>query len=965
MASNIDPTIIDGDYPIAGKDQPSQGFRTNFTGIEENFSAAASEITELQGKAVLKAALSGTTLDNNMQGAEILSAKMRDLLLPVSAINWSASQLNSLDVLSGGYQSVTINQGSTYAINFNNFSRYNGYSTVLLQINNQGNNTVALPGGKNYLGLEKITNASNNSLYFYNTDSITTTRTVLSFSSADGNTFIVQDLTRDVAGLNYGIPSNYPIGRPGDKQGDVQVYQSNVYVCTQDYSTGSVSIWTVASGGGGGGGGPAGTGGQVQFSVESVTGPVFAADDNFVFSSTTEQLFVPQILANRGIEISNLAPLTVSGDITGRNITAISGGIYGNVVTGNLSVLNISNFSNLSVNNLTSNILVRGNAATFTGNVTSANLTVNNQASFNNVSVAGTLALNSLTVGTVQYANAGATVPGQVLGVTGTNQLGFFSVPGSSPQTANLTVQFADYSTGIGRFNGNTNFTYNFEQGANLLTTPNLSVTGLATIATAGITTGTVTSLAATSANIVTLRASSANINSQYSLPTVRTTGNGYVLVGFTDGSTDWQATSSLYGNANVAAFLAAFGSNTVNTTGNVTAGYFIGNGALLTGLSSIYSNANVAAYLPTYTGFIGEVNSAGNANINGDLKVSVTANIFANGLIRTTGPVQSGTMVTTNITVGEIIGNANLLTISTPIETSYGIDAVGNVITSAYFLGDGGLLSNLPGATPGGANTQIQFNDNGVFGGESSFIFDKGNAALTITGNITTNGSLTAGGSLIGDNFVVSLGTANLLTIGALDPQFQTTIGNLLVGDAGNSTGLLQVEGNTVLVDVTIGGAAIIGSDTAYQSESDLFVAGNLKVFGRSNVGSVSNVTILGGSAGQALVTDGTGNLTWSTVAGVANVISITSNTTISTDGVYIINSPNANVTVTLPAGNANIIGKTYNFKDIGGNAFLHPITIATQGLDLIDGNATAQVGAPYNNLVIMYLTTNIWGIM
>ena len=958
MASNIDPTIIDGDYPIAGKDQPSQGFRTNFTGIEENFTAAASEITELQGKAVLKAALSGTTLDNNMQGAEILSAKMRDLLLPVSAINWSASQLNSLDVLSGGYQSVTINQSGTYAINFNNFSRYSGYSTVLLQVNNQGNNTVALPGGKNYLGLEKITNASNNSLYFYSPDSITTTRTVLSFSSADGNTFTVQDLTRDVAGLNYGVPANYPQGRPGDKQGDVQVYQSNVYVCTDNYSTGSVAIWTVASGSGGGGG-PAGTTGQIQFALDSVTGPVFAANDNLLFTSTTGQLFVPQILANRGIEISNLAPLTVSGEITGRNITAISGGIYGNVVTGNLSVLNISNFSNLSVNNLTSNILVRGNAATFTGNVTAANLRINTQATFNNVSVAGTLALNSLTVGTVQYANAGATVPGQVLGVTGTNQLGFFSVPGSSPQTANLTVQFADYSTGIGRFNGNTNFTYNFAAGANLLTTPNLSVTDLATISTAGITTGTVTSLAATSANIVSLRASSANINSQYTLPTVRTTGNGYVLVGFTDGSTDWQATSTLYGNANVAAFLANFGSNTVNTTGNITAGYFLGNGALLTGLSSIYSNANVAAYLPTYTGLIGEVNSGGNANINGIFRVSNTVTILSNGFISTNNRIQTPEVSADTVRVNEIFGQSNLVTVASPLETASYIDAADNIITSAYFIGDGGLLSNLPAGSPGGTNTQIQFNDNGLFGGQASFTFNKGNGALSISGNII------AGGALRADSFTVSLGTANALAVGTLNPQFQSTIGNLLVGDPGNSTGLLQVEGNTVLADMTVGGTAIIGSDTVYQSESDLFVAGNLKVFGRSNVGSVSNVTILGGSAGQALITDGTGNLTWSTVAGVANVISITSNTTISADGVYIINSPNANVTVTLPAGNANIIGKTFNFKDIGGNAFLHPITIATQGGDAIDGNATAQVAAPYNNIVIMYLTTNIWGVM
>ena len=69
--------------------------------------------------------------------------------------------------------------------------------------------------------------------------------------------------------------------------------------------------------------------------------------------------------------------------------------------------------------------------------------------------------------------------------------------------------------------------------------------------------------------------------------------GNGALLTGVV---TD-------YGNANVAAFLADLGTNAVTTTANVSANYFIGNGSLLTGINSNYSNANVAAYLPTYTG--------------------------------------------------------------------------------------------------------------------------------------------------------------------------------------------------------------------------------------------------------------------------------------------------------------------------------------------------------------------------
>ena len=48
MASNINTTDIDAEYPVAGQDNDSQGFRDNFSTIKESLVAAKSEIEALQ-----------------------------------------------------------------------------------------------------------------------------------------------------------------------------------------------------------------------------------------------------------------------------------------------------------------------------------------------------------------------------------------------------------------------------------------------------------------------------------------------------------------------------------------------------------------------------------------------------------------------------------------------------------------------------------------------------------------------------------------------------------------------------------------------------------------------------------------------------------------------------------------------------------------------------------------------------
>ena len=78
--------------------------------------------------------------------------------------------------------------------------------------------------------------------------------------------------------------------------------------------------------------------------------------------------------------------------------------------------------------------------------------------------------------------------------------------------------------------------------------------------------------------------------------------GNGSQLTGI-----------SSYSNANVATFMAAFGSNTISTTGNITSNYFFGNGSQLTGIStSSISNGTSNVSIATANGNP-TVTSAGN----------------------------------------------------------------------------------------------------------------------------------------------------------------------------------------------------------------------------------------------------------------------------------------------------------------------------------------------------------------
>jgi hypothetical protein len=205
--SNINPQSIDGTYPIAGQDNNSQGFRDNFTNTVNNFTFAAAELTDLQQKAVLKAALGSVgqtgTPTNDMNYAYLTHAQMIGTVETKKAIgNVSYAQPDfTVDWNQGHFQTVELvgNTASLTAFS-STWPATNLYTRLRLQCNTYTEScNLALPAAVvtnissiqgNYAG-NKI-NLPAGSVY------------VFEFSTWDGgSTIAIQDVLR-----NYDIVAN-------------------------------------------------------------------------------------------------------------------------------------------------------------------------------------------------------------------------------------------------------------------------------------------------------------------------------------------------------------------------------------------------------------------------------------------------------------------------------------------------------------------------------------------------------------------------------------------------------------------------------------------------------------------------------------------------------------------------------------------------------------------------------------
>jgi hypothetical protein len=93
--------------------------------------------------------------------------------------------------------------------------------------------------------------------------------------------------------------------------------------------------------------------------------------------------------------------------------------------------------------------------------------------------------------------------------------------------------------------------------------------------------------------NLVTTGTVSAN--NIGNIASINLTGNANTVL-YGNGVFALPAASSSYGNSNVATFLAAYGSNTISTTGNITAGNFVGNISITGNVQGTTANVTLVA---------------------------------------------------------------------------------------------------------------------------------------------------------------------------------------------------------------------------------------------------------------------------------------------------------------------------------------------------------------------------------
>jgi len=134
MTSAINPSTISTTFPVAGQDNDSQGFRSNFAAIQNNFTTAENEITALQTNGI-----DVTQTTNALQGTILSNGQYQQF----SGTLYSASGVSSstnVNLAVGAVQKFTLSNNAT--LTFTNWPAYTGtnvFTDAIVLINSDTN----------------------------------------------------------------------------------------------------------------------------------------------------------------------------------------------------------------------------------------------------------------------------------------------------------------------------------------------------------------------------------------------------------------------------------------------------------------------------------------------------------------------------------------------------------------------------------------------------------------------------------------------------------------------------------------------------------------------------------------------------------------------------------------------------------------------------------------------------------